>query len=381
MNKRKIVVILEYVVVLLVAVFIFSPILYKLVLLTPTSDYPTHTQWAQNLIENPSLIPIYIFAHTGWQVIVAVSHLVFSTSWGITALLVTLCSLLLTVGLLYWIFRKNLNAWPSAILAIGLNIAAPLAFWILKDSQYYYGYIWSSLYHNPTYLLLKPFAILTFYFSVEALQNEKANWFKILLVGLVSAYGAFVKPNYLVCLLPALAILALIRLLKKQPINWRYLIFGIVLPQILILGWQFWLTYSATSPDDNKIIFAPFAVMEFYSKDILVKYFLSIAFPVIVTAFYWKESLKDVRMQISWLGFFFGSFFTYFLAESGERFAHGNYLWSGEISIFILLISCVVMLSEKGFSHKSQAAKWIILISGNLSLMFGGMYYFYLMMR
>lgn len=381
MKTKKIQRLFEYFLIFLFSTIIFAPIIYKFVLQTPVSDFPVHTKWAQDILQNPPLVQATILAHSGWQVLVILCHIVFSTSWGISAFLVTLFSILSTTFILYWIFRRKIGPWPSSILAIGLNIAGPLAFLVLKDSQFYFGYIWFSVYHNPTYLLLKPFAILTFYFSIEALENKKASVLKITLVALLSLFGTFAKPSYIICLLPSLAIVALIKFIRKQTINWKYLFFGIIIPQLLLLLGQFWLTYSGVASDSSHIIFAPFAVMNNFSNNLLEKFILSILFPLIVTAFYWKEAINDMKMKTAWLSFGFGAFVTYFLAESGKRLTDGNFLWSGEITIFILYFSCVVFLLENGFKQENQTKKWIIIILGSLCLFFGGIYYFLLMMN
>jgi hypothetical protein len=368
----------EYLFVLLAALAIFIPLVYSQVFLAKTSDYRQHIQWAQDLVETPQQLPDFVVAHSGWQVLAAAAHVIFGGSWTFSGFLAALFSVLLSVAFLYWLLRKYLHPWLSGCLALALNLAAPLMFLMFFDHQMYFGYIWMNPYHNPTYLLMKPFTVLTFYFSIQALENKTAAWWKILMAALFSALGAFAKPNYLVCLLPALAIIALLRLIKKKPINWALLIFGIVVPQVLLLGWQFALSYSSASKDNIQMLFAPFSVMRGYSANLLLKFFLSIAFPLVVTCLYWKEAKKDIKMQVGWLGFGFGAFFTYFLAESGGQFVHGNYLWSGDISLFILFVGCILFLAEKGLPKNNQFSRWCILITGYLNILFGVVYYLFL---
>jgi len=366
---------IEYFSVLLVATILLVPIFHVEIYLSGPndSDYFQHTNWAQELLQAPQNVPSYVVAHSAWQWAVIITHEIVMHSWRAGAFIVTLGSALFTVGILFWLLRKKLMPLLAGALAIGLTVAAPLAFLYPLDHELYFGYIGIDTYHNPTILLLKPFAILQLFYSAEALQGKVADWKSIFVTVLVSAVAAFAKPNYLICLLPALGILALISIWKKHPIDWKRLLIGIVLPSMAILAWQFFLTYG--SDGGSSIILAPFGVMQGYSSYLPEKFILSIVFPTIVTAIYWKEAIKDTRMQLGWIGFGLGVIFTYFFAESGVRFHDGNFTWSGEIALFILFVCCILFLSERELHLKSRVSRWLILSSGFLHVIFGYGYY------
>jgi len=367
--------IIEYLSVLLVATILFIPIFHTEIYLggSNETDYVNHTTWAQEFLQAPQNVPNYIVAHSAWQWAVIIAHEIVERSWRSSALIVTLGSALLTVGILFWLLRKKLMPLPAGALAIGLTVAAPLAFLYPLDHELYFGYIGINTYHNPTILLLKPFAILQLFYSTEALQGKSAGWKNILFTALVSAASAFAKPNYLICLLPGVGILALIRIWKKHAIDWKRLLIGIVLPSIAFLIWQFFLSYG--SNEGSGIVLAPFSVMQSYSSYLPFKFILSIVFPLIVTAVYWKESINDIRIQLGWLGFGIGVMFTYLFAESGGRFYDGNFTWCGEITLFILFVCCILFLSEKKLHIKNRISGWLILSSGFLHIIFGYAYY------
>jgi hypothetical protein len=382
MHKRLIKTILvEFLPLLVVSTILFLPMFYSQIYLSARSDFVTHILWAQNIFAFPQKVPTYVYVHSGWQMMVAVLHGILGHSWNFSALIVTLGSELFTVGILYWLLRKKLNPWLAGALALGLNIIAPLLFLYPIDHQTYYGYIYFNPYHNPTLLLLKPFAILVIVFTVQALEGKYASWQKILLAAVVSVIGAFAKPNYVLCLLPAAGILALIRLWKKKAVDWKQLILGITLPPVLLILWQFILTYTSAGSDNSHILFAPFAVMHKLSGYLLIKLLLSILFPLVVAIIYRKEIFKDTKMQLAWLGFGFGAFFAYFMAESGIRFSDGNFLWSAEISLFILYICSVLFLTEKGLPLNRQSSKWILLGIGCLNIVFGVLYFAFLLVN
>jgi hypothetical protein len=120
------------------------------------------------------------------------------------------------------------------------------------------------------------------------------------------------------------------------------------------LGWQYLATYT---PDrllrvEGGIFFAPLAVYAQDSGMLLPKFILSILFPLIVYALYYKDASVDIGLNLAWLNFIFGAFYTYMLAESGLRFQDGNFKWSGQVTLFILFIASVVF-----FLH--QNAGWL----------------------
>jgi len=368
-------IIFEYISVLLIALIIFFPIFYSQIYLVPTeaTDFATHIEWARVLLEAPQKAPPQsLMSHSAWHWAVVYTHKILTTSWRSSALIVTLASALLTVGILFRLLRKKLNHIQAGGVVISLTIVAPLAFLFLLDHRMYLGYIGINTFHNPTTLFLKPFAILQLYFSAEALQGKKSGWKAILLAVLASSGSALAKPNYLICLLPALGILALLQIWKKKSLDWKMLLVGIVLPSTAFLIWQFFFAYGGGAD----IIFSPFGVMSRYSSYLPIKFFLSIAFPLVVTTVYWKDSIKDIRILLGWTGFGMGAIFTYFFAESGGRFGHGNFLWSGQIALFILFVCCVLFLSEKRLPEKNSLSRWLILSSGALHLIFGILYYF-----
>jgi len=88
---------------------------------------------------------------------------------------------------------------------------------------------------------------------------------------------------------------------------------------------------------------------------LLFKFSLSILFPLVVYALYLKRACRNVHFNLAWLTFGIGAFYTYFVAESGWRFGHGNFTWSGQISLLILFISATVF-----FIAQNRPFKWSI---------------------
>ena len=152
-------------------------------------------------------------------------------------------------------------------------------FW---DKLFYLGYIGLATYHNPTIHLLQPVALLSFLLAVRVLTSFCSSWKVVLSSTLLIIFSALIKPNYLLCILPALGLMVVIRLLWNKPVDWRLLIAGFLAPGTLILLVQLFLTYYLPGNDASSIIFDPLAVMRGYSGYLLPKFFLSILFPLAV---------------------------------------------------------------------------------------------------
>lgn len=365
--------IIEYSSLLLVAFIIFFPIFYSEIFLFEPSDYIVHTELAQALLEAPQTVPKSVLTRSAWHWAVVVTHKVIGKSWHSSAFIVTMISALLTVGVLFWSLQKTLSPLSSCALAISLTIAAPITFLYPLDNSMYLGYIGINTYHNPTILLLKPFTIFIFLLSTRAFQCKRYGVITILMAALITSLSVFTKPSYIICLLPSLGILTLFHVWKKKFVDWKMLLIGIVFPSVVFLIWQFFFTYGYN--EGSSIVFAPFKLISTYSSFLEIKFILSIVFPLVVTAVFLKESSKDIRMQLGWMGFGIGVAFTYLLAEGGERFGHGNFIWSGQISLFILFVACVLFLSENQLLLKNRISRWLVLSSGCLHIIFGIFYY------
>lgn len=370
----------EYFILILITFAVFSPIIDLMIFESTRidSDFSAHINWAKQLLESPEIVPGAVISHSAWQIAVLTIHILIGQSWSVAGFVVTLITLVLTNIILFVFFRKKLSVVPSVLLSVGLSIVAPIAIFYPVDEWMYLGYIGISSYHNPTILLLRPLAILQFLIATKVIQGRKAGWIEIALTAFISAFAVFSKPNYALCLLPSLGVLSLFRIWKKKPIDWMNLILGIGLPSILVLTWQYFRTYGGAA-SESQTIFAPFQFMKVYSSHLLAKFVLSISYPLIATLLFWKQAIKDEKMQLAWVGFGIGAVLTYFFTESGPRFTDGNFLWSGIISLFILFIISSYFLIEQKLIEKKWYVKWPIFSLGLLHVL-SGIFFIYIVM-
>jgi hypothetical protein len=162
MQKWGIVLILVVMVVL-----IFSPIIYKMIFNFPNSDYPSHIYWAEQMLHptDSDNVPLEDWAHANWHFLVIIFSFISFGSFSIAGMLATLFSIVLMALVLYNLIKpilrsKGISLWWGVVIAIGLNLVAPIYLYVIKDNLYYFGYLGLNTFHNPTIILLKPLSIL-----------------------------------------------------------------------------------------------------------------------------------------------------------------------------------------------------------------------------
>lgn len=324
----------------LLAILIFAPIIWRMS--HSAYDYIVHTDSAVKMFTTGTLSSPHFLFQAG---IITLRQL-FPISFQSATVLVVLFSIAATAALLFKIMQTATKTiWMAGILTICLLLVAPLPLLAPLDGQLYFGYIASNVYHNPTILLLKPFSLLVFAYIVSQSATDEANEWKSLTVCILATIACgLAKPSYLIVMVPALVIAFTLPGLRKALAGRVWLIaYGILLPALIVLAGQYWLTYSAEQiqgvyQGKSSIIFAPLTVMSTVSSWLLVKFLLSLSFPLAVGVSYYRQVLAYPRLLFAWLAFLLGAGYTYLFAESGPRMYQGNFIWSSQITLFLLFV-------------------------------------------
>jgi len=338
-------------------VFLLSALLYLPVLYKQLSkvDMRFHLGLARELlsgesISTPHVLFHYLTAGTSWLLSVPIEYA------GLLILLISIS----TAAVL--IFNKTVvhffwPAWMRIFFVQSLLITNSISILYFFDKHTYYGYLYHNVYHNPTILLLKPFAIIIFFMSMSVFCKEiRCSRLFLLALSLMIILSAIAKPSFLVVYLPAIAIFALFCEVRKGYVDWKSLVLYIFMPSLLILGYQYKMTYSSSfsSQYTSSIIFAPLEFMKNNSQYLLAKFLLSILFPLAVSVFCWSTVKYDKHLIFSWLIFLVGASQAYLLLEAGPRAMHGNLGWGAQVGVFLLFITSASHFfrnSTKGYSR------------------------------
>jgi hypothetical protein len=346
----------------LLAGAIYLPIIMRFT--TVAYDYIVHIGLTAKLINDGDISTPHFLLH------LAVAALSSITPAGVRDATVILL-LTAVIATAFLVSRSLVNDLASPLLipclTTALLLAAPVAILFPVDKHLYLGYISTNVLHNPTIILLKPLALLSFCYAAGSFDNNRVwSGYSWLPCAVTTIACALTKPNFTICILPALALMVIQRLYKKEPFNLRLLLFGFFLPAIIILALQFRMTYSSSQlqgvyAGSSHIIFAPLVVMKSFSSWLPAKFLLSLVFPLTLLLCYFRAAIRDTGLQLGWLAFLCGAAFTYLLAESGPRLFQGNFTWSGQITLFILFVYSVRFLfREKGGGGNSDRNRFYL---------------------
>lgn len=282
-----------------------------------------------------------------------------------TAAIITNAWFVWLLSLILWIelraatgIQTRVGVLAIVAMVIGLLVLTPVALFHAMDGRYYFGYIGINVWHNPTVISAKPFVLLTFLATLAGFPERselevKTSIGKIITFALIVVVGAMAKPSFIMCLLPAVLLLAICRsVLFGQPVRWVYLGAGLFLPTIGVLAWQSWI-YSRYTGGAHAI-FSPLATMSAMSRHLGPKLLLSIVFPVVCYIAWWPAAKSRVRLNLAWLAFIAGLFLTYFVAET-KRTRHGNFLWSAQLALFVLFVESAIFCIERARVKKPDA--------------------------
>jgi hypothetical protein len=332
-------------------IVLFAPLILNMI--TNGNDYPGHIKSAVVLettgqFDRPRPQFLYHIA------LILLNRIIPSTQAGIAALMLgLLCYLALGFIILLLLNRRFCRMPPRVrliapiVLTLMLMFMGPINF--LTQSNLYFGYIAPYSYHNPTVVLLRPFAVILFLLAVQIFEGGKADWITLLICALIAVASTLAKPNYGIALIPALILFAIYLSFRKYPVDWR-LLGAIILPVMAVLGWQLFFYQDQGM---GGFEFAPFkvALAQSDGRSLLPKLLLSIMFPAVVYALYFQEARHILPLNLAWLTFWIAAFYYYFFAEKRD-WTDGNFLWGAEVTLMILLISSL------SFFIRQSTAVW-----------------------
>lgn len=228
--------------------------------------------------------------------------------------------------------------WIS-VLGISLLFVGPLdASKILGD--YYLGAYSGNLWHNSTYLIMRPVGLMTFLAYSRLITNTEAAAKEYILGSFLLATSAVLKPNFYQSFLPGLAMYCIISFLKEK----RYYIFYHYLKiafSCLPVCFVAIIQYTFSLGEDRGGIGVGFLyVWKHYTENWIFSLVVSIAFPACIYIIAVIKQKWNVQMGLS-LAMFISALTQYmiFYVKAGP-FA-GDFSWGVGMAIFIGFVIAV----------------------------------------
>lgn len=364
----------------LLSAAIYSPVLFRM---QTSYDFVIHAKVADKMAKTGSLLtPHFLFQ----ALQIPLAQLLFG-NYLLAETLVAITAAAVTAVVIQRFLDNEVYSPALLLLPLFLLLASPILLPAFYDGHLYFGFLGINVFHNPTILLLKPLALVSFsYAATYSRGGNRATPLQTSIACLVTILAATAKPSFTICIIPALMLMTAILLLRRTRPDWTMLIVGFILPSIVILLFQYVFTYSNAQVNGvyegkSSIALAPFLVMGAISSLLPLKFFCSALFPLVAIICFPGAANRDRDLQLAWIAFFFGAAYSYLLAEPGPRILHGNFLWSGQITLFILfVVSTRFLIRQTAESRLSTALRrdWRLLscsIIFSLHLLSGVVFY------
>ncbi len=254
-----------------------------------------------------------------------------------------------TIGMTFLLFREITDgSVPEPyLLLFGFlaNIAMPF-FVRAAHYQRYIGYQSPSIWHNSTYICMKFCGILTLllYLRLEKKYRAGLSPREWILLAVSFVLVNAVKPNFFLIFAPVMALFLLRDLITGTPFS-KVFLFGLtVVPSLAVILWQNLVLFGDRTGNGIEIRYG--YTLTLHSTHPKATLLLSIAFPLFVLVFLWKELLRDRWYLFSWLVWGTSLVQVTFLSETGARARDGNFMWGYSFGIFMILVWSIAKLLE-----------------------------------
>lgn len=305
-------------------------------------DFPFHLATAESFAANGEItVPHFLFQ-------VALGGLYATGAFPSieSAALLFLCTLhVATAAIICWFIARGSRGpgalAASAVLAVLVLMSGPILAGAVDFNSYLIGYFPPNAYHNPTMILAKPLLLSLLAAVMVVTRTSIPNARELVMLSLPVGILGLAKPNYIGCLVPVIGLTAVSRWRSGQPISWqRVTAFcgaGVgVVAGILVL-------YGTLSDAGSGIQFAPFAVLELHQAvnpvTIVAMLLASIAFPLAAVALWPRAIWRDMPSRLALTALPIALLISYGLAEAGDRMGDGNFLWTGQMAVFVAFVT------------------------------------------
>jgi len=245
--------------------------------------------------------------------------------------------------------------WWAGLGALVIMLVAPV--YIFSLPRMFLGYAAGNRFDSPTYIMAKPFIVLT----VFALTNNlfsRWRWTNALWMAGFILCATLAKPNFTISFLPAVGIVLLVFYLRKwKEINWFYVIFAFGLTSLVVIAGQFAINYGDARGD--RVIIAPLEAITYLTGstgNLVLFLFMSLLFPLAVLILYWKTAKKDLALQLGGVNFLVALGYGVLLGEE-INMGVANFWNCVQFATFVLFTTSVVFFGKKVIAQRAENSK------------------------
>ncbi|HLW32069.1 MAG TPA: hypothetical protein VKX40_07395 [Aequorivita sp.] len=276
------------------------------------------------------------------------------------------------------------------LVLVSLMFFFPIYLPGIDGSKLYLGKFTPTIWHNSTAIVAFPFSLLLFFRSIKYI--ERPNRKDLMLIFLLSVLILITKPSFLFAFIPVFPFMYIMR---KQVIDVHLFSLSIYcLIMTVGISSMAWWIYKKGQLDNllyggekTEVLFAPFEVWLNWTNVPHLDLITSLLFLVLYVGFNHHTLLKDWHFGYGLSLLIAGLSMFLILAESGERFAHGNFYWQVPICLFMVYLVVVkdwlrtvevkpsILETIKGLTERNK----VLLCVFFLHVASGGIYLFKLL--
>jgi len=298
------------------------------------SDVRYHIDTIQQYLDGTHFIP-HPFWHLGTYSLSKLLSIDLDAAASIfTALLVTAYAIII-----YLIakdldeFRENEAKW-FLITFISMTIGP---FFLASFNPFIYmGQGSPTIWHNVTLLTVKPFALLSVFFTIKFFLTNRSSYFILALI--ITILSIFAKPSYIIVFLPSLVVYMLLkRYFDKRQLQF---VLVVIFLSVSALAYQFLNQFG--DKGESKIIIDFLGVWSLYTPNVAVSILLALGLPMLITLFNYPSVKENEYIKFTWLLVFFSLILFACFAEEGYFYRHANFSWSLMIALSLIYIFTII---------------------------------------
>lgn len=230
------------------------------------------------------------------------------------------------------------------------------------NSQPYYGQGSPTIWHNPTYIAVKPFALISCYLMYLMIERKAADAKICIAYAIFTLVCLVMKPSFFQVQAPTVFLFLLVELAWNR--DWRFVIrIGLTfIPAFIYMALQFWVMFYSPTGGGSGVIFAPLLVYSAVSPKISISLLLLLAFPLYATIVLWRDIFKRNSPYLFFLIMLAVGFIEFaLLAEGGDRLSHGNFGWGYYLAVALYWSFILPLFMKRSCINRTLGAPYIVM--------------------
>ncbi len=289
----------------------------------------------------------------------------------------------MAVYVVYNILFKRMLQWLDRRLipAASLTLCLVTAIYVPWYTAYIYqGQSSPNVWHNPTQMMVRPFALIAFWMTVRIYRRlrEGKGWpnrafeskGEIVDCAYVVMLTVWAKPCFVQAFIPGLAILMIVDLVRSRgkAFPFCFKVACTYIPAVALMLMKFISAFGADSESGIEIAFLD--VWTHYTKSIPISVLLLFAIPLFVFIVDWRRLLPSVEGQLSLSNLAVAVVMKATLAETGRSRYHGNLAWSYGLAAFLIWFIALRNFLELMFGDRQPGKKYSVVAVVGWTLLF-----------